>query len=217
MKKSSSQHKEVRALGSQGVVEAEGGEKSRKVKGHAAVFNKRSELLFEDGRLFYEIIKPGAFDNTDMTDVRALLNHDSNHLLARTKSNTLQLTPDSDGLAFQFEMPKSRNDVLEMVERGDLDQNSFAFYIANGGDYWEQDGGVEIRYITNIKKVTDITLATYPAYPDTSVSVAQRSYQNWKESQEPEEKENETDYEYEYRSRALQLISHKLNNPKNPF
>lgn len=205
---SKSKYKETRALGTQSLAGKEGEERTRTVAGYAAVFNKRSELLFEDGRIFYEVILPGAFDNADMTDVRALLNHDSNHLLARTKSKTLNLSQDTDGLAFSFDMPESRNDVLEMVERGDLDQNSFAFYVDRDGDYWESEDGMDVRYITDIRQVSDITLATYPAYPDTHVSVAKRSYEEWKAKESEEIKEPENDYLQEYRERALQLYAH---------
>lgn len=187
------------------------GEENRTLEGYAAVFNKRSEMLWDWGQPFYEVIERGAFSDVLGDDVRALLNHDPNHLLARTKSGTLTLEQDDNGLKFRFDIPKSRDDVLEMVERGDLDQNSFAFYIEE--DEWKNEEGLDVRYIKKVRELRDITLATYPAYKDTSVSLAQRSYEQWQEEIKRESTEEVESYEVEAenRERALTLHAHIIN------
>ena len=68
------------------------------VFGYAALFNSMSEEFFG---MWREVIDPGAFDDADISDVRALFNHDNNLLLARTKSGTLDLEIDANGLKWQ--------------------------------------------------------------------------------------------------------------------
>lgn len=140
------------------------------IYGYAALFNSMSEELYG----FREIIDPGAFDQTDISDVRALFNHDNNLLLARTKSGTLDLEIDGNGLRYEFEAPNTSygKDLVELMKRGDVTQSSFGFTIASDGEYWEvRDGEMPIRHITRVQKLYDVSPVTYPAYPDTSVAV----------------------------------------------
>lgn len=153
---------------------------NRTVTGHAAVFNSYSE----DFGGWKEVIEPGAFrDAIAVSDVRALYNHDSNHLLGRTTSSTLKLSEDERGLAYDLSMPKHRDDLVELIERGDLTQNSFAFRVKN--DRWEKRDGMDVRVIEKVERLYDISLVTYPAYPDTDV--AMRSWQAFKETIKPED------------------------------
>lgn len=64
-----------------------------KLGGYAAVFDSISEDM-GDG--------PGCFTATLATDpdIRALINHDANLILGRTKSGTLTLAEDEIGLRF---------------------------------------------------------------------------------------------------------------------
>lgn len=144
------------------------GDNSRKVEGYAAVFESPSEPLGGSGK-FTEVIARGAFDNADMKDVRALLNHDMNVVYARTKSKTLVLRVDDVGLKYEFDAPNNPNgdNLLESLERGDIDQSSFAFFV--DGDKWEEfpDGSVK-RTITSIKHVQDVSPVTFPAYEQTT-------------------------------------------------
>jgi hypothetical protein len=141
------------------------------VFGYAALFNSLSEEMWG----FREIIAPGSFNDTDMTDVRALFNHDNNLLLARTSSGTLSIEVDENGLRYEFEAPKTSygKDLVELMKRGDVSQSSFGFTIDRDGEYWEQRDGEDMptRYITRIKKLYDVSPVTYPAYPDTTVAV----------------------------------------------
>lgn len=173
----------------------EGEGEKRTISGYAAKFNKESELLYGS---FVEVIEPGAFDDVLQDDVRALLNHDNNFILARTKSGTLNLSVDEIGLRYEFTAPDTTagNDLLQSIKRGDISQSSFGFTIASGGAEWEiienEDNSVkEIRRIKKIKRLYDVSPVTFPAYPDTEVAV--RSYQEWKkESSQGEEKTTDT-------------------------
>lgn len=139
----------------------------RTVSGYAAVYRSVSNELWG----FEEVIEPGAFDNADLSDVRALFNHDPNQILARTSSGTMQLVQDDTGLRYEFEMPDTTlgNDLLVMMKRGDISQSSFAFTIKE--DSWEErDGALPLRHIRQIDRVYDVSPVTYPAYEKTSVT-----------------------------------------------
>lgn len=158
---------------------------SRRIIGHGAVFNKLSENLGG----FREKIAPGAFDDVLEDDVRALINHDSNHILGRTTSGTLKLSVDETGLRYEIDPPdrSDARDLIVSMERGDVTQSSFAFRVDE--DEWEEDDetGAVIRTITKFARLYDVSPVTYPAYPDADVGL--RSLEEWRASQEDEEDE----------------------------
>lgn len=157
---------------------------SRVVEGYASVFNSMSEDLGG----FREIIKPGAFANALGDDVRALYNHDSNYLLARTKSGTLELWEDDKGLGYRFEMPNTSygNDMLELFRRGDLSQSSFGFTVDK--DSWRMEDGQHVRYIESVSSLFDVSPVVYPAYAAASSGL--RSAEPKGEGEAEEAREN---------------------------
>lgn len=185
-------------------------EEGNTVAGYAAVFNKESEDMgwFTEMR---EIILPGAFDEADMSDVRALFNHDPNMLLARTSSGTLSLSVDKNGLKYTFGIPDTTagRDLKELMQRGDISQSSFGFTIAKQS--WEEEKderGETIRVTRKIEKIGrlyDVSPVTYPAYPDTSVAL--RSLEAWKaehdKEETPDDKPDELDTPLLDRAEAL--------------
>lgn len=141
------------------------------VEGYALKFNKESRDLGG----FVETISPDALADTDLTDVRCFLDHDSSKLLGRTSSGTLELTVDDIGLYFRCTLPNTSTgrDAMELVKRGDLNQCSFGFTVAS--HKWTKDNGIIKRSITKIKSLIEISLVSIPAYDDTDVRVATRS------------------------------------------
>jgi HK97 family phage prohead protease len=138
------------------------------VRGYAAVFGKPSEDLGG----FVEYIDRGAFDSVLNDDVRALFNHDPNMLLGRTVSKTLRVWQDEQGLAYELTLPDTApaRDLRTLIERGDVNQSSFAFRVAKDGDKWVMQGDKTTRYIKRLSRLYDVSPVTYPAYPDTSVA-----------------------------------------------
>ena len=171
---------------------------SRTVMGHAALFN-----TWGDGGWFREMISPGAFTNAlRISDVRALLNHDANHLLARSVSGTLRMQEDDRGLMVEFDLPKSREDIREAMMRGDLNQMSFAFTILR--DEWKYDSDKDERTILEVKQLYDVSLVTYPFYSETSAAL--RSLERWKA-------ENGKDEEEEQRiQKELITLEHRIRH-----
>lgn len=144
---------------------------SPKIDGYAAVYNSNSEEMgFYDK--FVERITPGAFDGVLGNDVRLLVNHDPNFVLARTKSGTLQLSADAKGLRAQGTPPDTQwaRDLMVSMKRGDIDQMSFGFTVAD--EHVEKDGAV--RVIDRIGRLFDVSVVTFPAYPATTVQARAR-------------------------------------------
>ncbi len=141
--------------------------KPAQIVGYAAVFNSLSEDMYG----FREIIMPGAFDRAlrEKHDVRALVNHDENQILGRTKAGTLALSIDTTGLKVEIEPPDTQaaRDAVTSVKRGDLDGMSFAFRTLT--DNWRTQDGAQIRELLDLELV-DVSVVAFPAYPATTVS-----------------------------------------------
>lgn len=145
------------------------------IEGHAAVFNRLSRNLGG----FVEQIDPSAFDKTlaDNPDVRALINHDPSHLLGRTRSGTLRLSKDNIGLHYEVDVPDRTDarDLLISMERGDITQSSFAFFMIDD-DWGQTEQEFPLRTITAASIHNgDVSPVTYPAYEDADSGVADRA------------------------------------------
>lgn len=144
-------------------------------EGYALVFNSWSEDLGG----FIETIEPSALEGSDLSDVRALFNHNADKVLARSRAGTLDLETDEKGLKFRFKIPNTSygKDIAENLKNGNIDQCSFGFVLDDNGDSFDFDEKRSIyqRTLKKIKSVMDISLVTYPAYSSTSAAPALRS------------------------------------------
>lgn len=162
-------------------VEYRADESGSTIEGVAAVVNKRTDLGW-----FEEEIMTGAFDNVLKDDVRALFNHDPNFVLARSNKGkgTLKLSIAENGdLRYSYKTPDRTfaRDLEDAIKSGDVSQSSFAFSIKE--QTWiERSGEPDLRQITEVKQLFDVSPVTYPAYQDTSV--AKRSFDSIKPKEE---------------------------------
>lgn len=141
------------------------------ITGRPVVLESRTDLGFCD-----EIIAADALRNTDLTDVRLCLNHDTSYVYARSRRNngnsTMTLMTDSLGLSFTAALaidasPKAQ-DYYAAVKRGDIDKMSFMFTI--DGYEWENlESDHPTRRITSIGTIYEISAVTFPAYDTTSI------------------------------------------------
>ena len=137
------------------------------IRGYAAKFNVPSQPL-----PFLERIKPGAFTDAILhDDVRALVGHDPDKIIGRTKSGTLTLREDDQGLYCEIQPPETTvgRDVVESIKRGDLDGMSFGFSAVE--DDWQPNDKGEMEREVRKAKLFDVSVVTYPAYPQTEVAV----------------------------------------------
>lgn len=148
-------------------VRATGGEGGREFVGYAAVFNQLSEDLGG----FRERIRPGAFAATlEEDDIRAVWNHNSDLVLGRVKAGTLELEEDARGLKVTIRPPDAQwaRDHSQSIERGDVDQMSFAFQTVR--DEWEYLPGAPIRELVQVR-LFEVSPVTFPAYPQTEIGL----------------------------------------------
>ena len=141
----------------------------RRASGYAARFNSVADI-----GPFKEKILPGAFSLD--SDVLCLLDHDSGKVLGRTRSGTLTLRTDDQGLFFELELPDTAagRDVQELGKRGDLGGMSFGFIVPKGGETWE--GNTRVLNKIDLREISIIS--AWPAYPETSVNVRAQKASN---------------------------------------
>lgn len=117
-----------------------------------------------------EVIKPGAAARTlaAQPDVRFLINHDPNLLLARSSSGTLTLGEDNDGITIDAAMAdvSYARDLAVLLERGDLSQMSFGFWITR--DEWS--GNLHVVHEFDLDG-GDVSAVTFPAFAQTSAEL----------------------------------------------
>lgn len=154
-------------------VRAEETEQGNIITGRPIVYNSRTDMGYFD-----EIIEPGALNNTDLTDVRFLVNHDTSKIpLARSRRNngnsTMQLTTDNEGLAIRVVLDTENNtearNLYSAVSRGDISGMSFMFGV--DGEEWENlESDHPTRHIKSISSVVEVSAVTFPAYESTEIN-----------------------------------------------
>jgi len=135
--------------------------------GHAAVFDQLSDDLGG----YREKVAPGAFAKTIReADIRFLINHEPNLLLARNRNGTLRLSEDERGLAVDSDMAdvSYARDLGTLLERRDIDQMSFMFETII--DEWDEGGDQPVRTLKEVR-LWDVSVVTFPAYPQTDAQM----------------------------------------------
>lgn len=144
------------------------------LSGTPIVYDVWTDLGWYDER-----IANGALADTDLKDVRFLVNHNTDMIpLARSRNNnensTMQMSiEDGVGMHIRVNLDTENNaeakSLYSAVQRGDISGMSFMFRI--DGDLWDDiDSDHPKRTITAIKKVMEVSAVTFPAYEQTSIS-----------------------------------------------
>lgn len=156
-------------------VRAEQGENGEKIiTGRPIVYNSRTDIGYFD-----EIIEVGALDGADLTDVRFLVNHNTDMIpLARSRRNngnsTMKMTADFQGLYLDFVKLDVENNMdaralYSAVQRGDITGMSFMFSIDD--EEWENlESDHPTRHIKKIGSVVEVSAVTWPAYESTEIN-----------------------------------------------
>lgn len=149
--------------------------KDRVLEGYAVVFNSLSEDLGG----FREIIRPSAITQEliNNSDIIANMDHRNDYMMARLRKGkgNIDLTLDEHGLKFRYTIPNTvkGDELWSHIERGEIDQCSFAFGIdytdPAAEKYFVDKDGVTIREILKIAQLYDISAVINPAYEDTEI------------------------------------------------
>lgn len=152
------------------------------IVGRPIVYNSVTDIC----GMFAEIIEPGALDGADLTDVRFLVNHDTNRIpLARSRNNndnsTMLLTVDDNGMGIRATLDTENNSdaraLHSAASRGDISGMSFMFSVAE--ERWEdQNSDYPTRHIIKIASVIEVSAVTFPAYPDTEIDARSGALEN---------------------------------------
>lgn len=153
-------------------VKAEETEQGNIITGRPIVYDSKTDLGWFD-----EIIERGALINTDLTDVRFLVNHDISKIpLARSRRNngnsTMQLFVDDAGLSIRVTLDVENNSearaLYSAVQRGDITGMSFMFSV--NSEEWENlESDHPTRRIKEIGSVVEVSAVTFPAYQSTEI------------------------------------------------
>lgn len=161
------------------------------ITGRPIVYDARTDVGLWD-----EIIDRGALDETDLKDVRFLVNHNVDMIpLARSRNNnansTMQMSVDENGMEIRVDLDIENNadarSLYSAVNRGDITGMSFMFSVDK--DTWDEaDSDHPTRHIRSIRRVLEVSAVTFPAYAQTSIQTRGLSdaLDNAKESLENE-------------------------------
>ncbi|PFM65837.1 phage major capsid protein [Bacillus cereus] len=130
-----------------------------------------SQTLYDKhGKPFIERVMPNVFTRAlqRAKDVKLLLEHDKNVLLARTKDETLKLTETSTGLEMEANLVPSKlsEHIHASIQRGTLSDMSFGMIVLDAD--WTQENGVNKRSITELA-LYECSIVSDGAYEDGSV------------------------------------------------
>jgi len=143
------------------------------LEGTPIVYDSWTDLGWYD-----EMIDRGALADTDLRDVRFLVNHNTDMIpLARSRNNnensTMQMVIDDEvGMKIRVNLDTENNAdaraLYSAVERGDISGMSFMFTVDS--DKWEEiESEHPKRHILSIDKVFEVSAVTFPAYEATSI------------------------------------------------
>lgn len=143
------------------------------IEGRPIVYDSMTDLGY-----FNEIIERGALKDTDLRDVRFLVNHNTDMIpLARSRRNnensTMQMTVDNDGMGIRVNLDTENNtdakNLYSAIKRGDISGMSFMFSIDD--EEWEDlESDHPTRHIKKIGQVLEVSAVTFPAYESTEIS-----------------------------------------------
>ena len=145
------------------------------VEGYASTFNQPYTLWEDDEFVVQEQVDSRAFENSDMSDIILQYNHEG-RVFARVSNRTLSVSPDEVGLAIKADLGGTDigRQLFQEIKGGYTTKMSYG-YTVTGSEWSEsrlEDGRtLELRTITSVGKVYDVSAVSIPANNATSISV----------------------------------------------
>lgn len=145
------------------------------IEGVPCVFDTETVLYKGKHWEFREKVDKDAFADADMTDVIFNYNH-GGRVFSRTRNKSLELQVKKDGLHMKATLKKEdrgHEELYSDIQSGLIDKMSFAFTVKESKiEEFERsdEPNLEIRTITKIDKLYDVSAVDIPAYDTTSIS-----------------------------------------------
>ena len=142
------------------------------IEGRAIVFDSPTDI-----GPFEEIIDRNALNETDLKDVRFLVNHNTDMIpLARSRNNnensTMQMVVGEEGMDIRADLDTENNAdaraLYSATKRGDISGMSFMMTVDGEEWNWENEEH-PTRTITRIGKVFEVSAVSFPAYEATTL------------------------------------------------
>ena len=133
------------------------------IEGYALLWNEAARIPAQGLEEFTK-------DSIKFDDVTLRWMHDDKSCIGNTASGTLTLESDNKGLKYKARLPKSRPDIIESVERGDVQGVSVGFRCL------EDDIINNVRTI-NKANLIELSLVDKPAHK-TTMSMRNKSQNN---------------------------------------
>ena len=177
--------------------------------GTPIVFDSKTDMGWYD-----EIIDKDALAETDLRDVRFLVNHNTDMIpLARSRNNnensTMQLSVGDNGMNIRVDLDTENNAdsraLYSAVERGDISGMSFMFSVDR--DEWDDlESEHPVRRVLSIGRVFEVSAVTWPAYEATSIQARGLS-EALESAKESLESAKATKREIERRKQKIRILS----------
>lgn len=142
------------------------------VEGYATTFNTPYRLYEDNNLVINEQVDARAFDDAQLSDVIFQYNH-TGRVFARTRNNTLEITPDEKGLFIRADLSGTEEGrkLYEEIKGGYTDRMSFGFTVAEDRtDKTGEDPRTYLRTITKIGRLFDVSAVSIPANDFTEIS-----------------------------------------------
>ena len=142
------------------------------IEGRAIVFDSPTDI-----GPFEEIIDRNALNETDLKDVRFLVNHNTDMIpLARSRNNnensTMQMVVGEEGMDIRADLDTENNAdaraLYSATKRCDISGMSFMMTVDGEEWNWENEEH-PTRTITRIGKVFEVSAVSFPAYEATTL------------------------------------------------
>lgn len=146
------------------------------VEGYATTFDQPYRLYEDENMVINEQVDARAFDGAQLGDVIFQYNH-TGRVFARTRNNTLEITPDAKGLFIRADLSGTEEGrkLYEEIKGGYTDRMSFGFTVAEDRtDKTGDDPRTYLRTITKVGRLFDVSAVSIPANDFTEISA--RSY-----------------------------------------
>lgn len=142
------------------------------VEGYATTFDQPYELYRDNDLVINEQVDTRAFDEANVGDVIFQMNHEG-RVYARTRNNTLEITPDEKGLFIKADLSGTEEGrkLYEEIKGGYLDRMSFGFTVAEDRtEKTAENPRTYLRTITKVGRLFDVSAVSIPANDFTEIS-----------------------------------------------